>query len=99
MQLAASPPVLLLPLILSAGCGDNQAGSSRWVGKTYLLDIPAANWTEPRGIGRDIGDFVPQFLLGVEPASPGYLAVTVGTAADGVQDPCNTTTQVMAADA
>jgi hypothetical protein len=88
-------PSLLLPwVLLLAACGEEDAGSSRWVGKTYLLDIPAANWAEPPGIGGDIGDFVPQFLIGVESAAAGNLTITLGTAAGGAQDPCTPTTQV-----
>ena len=86
--------VLLSLGLLAAACGGKSDDSGRWIGQTYLLEIPPANWSEPRGIGGDIGGFVPQFLFTVNRGSSQNLAVTVGTAKGGAQDPCNPTADV-----
>src|SRR5262245_48032229 len=86
--------VALLAGLPSLACGSSQPGSGRWVGKAYALEIPKANWYEPRGIGGDIGDFVPQFLLAIESAGTDALKVTVATGAAGTQNGCNRTTSV-----
>jgi len=96
--------VRLLPLLpfvlLIAACGSEANDSSRWIGHTFLLNIPATNWSEPRGIGGDIGGFVPQFLFSVaRGAAAQDLEVTIGTSVGGVQDPCNPTTKVTASGA
>jgi hypothetical protein len=57
----------------------------------YVLQVPDSFWTEPPGIGSDIGVFVPEFLFDVSETT-----VTLGTAKEGVQDPC-TPTQVVQA--
>lgn len=80
-------------VVLWVSCSE-EAGSARWVGRTYLLDIPAANWVQPPGVGRDIGDFVPQFLIGIQNGPSGHMAITLGAAGEGVQDRCSPTTQV-----
>jgi hypothetical protein len=83
---------LLLATLLLAGCGSNEQ-SSRWAGKTFLLDIPANHWIKPtRDVGGEIAPFVPQFLLGIT-GSASSLTVTVATATGGVQDKCNRTQQ------
>jgi hypothetical protein len=88
------------------GCGSGSGGGTPskdapWVGNTYALTIPSANWTQPPGVGGDIGAFVPQFLIGVSQSSGDTMTVTLGTATNGAddaavttQDPCNVTTQV-----
>src|SRR5688500_6231669 len=73
--------------------GDEPEGASL-AGKTFLLTIPRNNWTEPRDVGRDIGDFVPQFAIEVVSDSGGSLAVNLGTAREGTQDTCNVTRQI-----
>jgi hypothetical protein len=81
-----------LPVVLGlvTACGEPE--TNPWHGKTYLLDITSRNWAEPRGIGQDIDDFVPNFLLRVDGDAPDAFDVTLGTAdATGVQDGCNMT--------
>jgi hypothetical protein len=89
------PALLVLStLAFLAGCGDH---TPAWAGKTFLLKVPAANWSMPRGIGGDIGAFVPDFLIRVDGGSGDDLKVTLATApapAD-VQDPCNPTSGLM----
>lgn len=59
--------------------------------RTYLLEIPPENWSEPAGIGSEIGAFVPKFLFRVDEADG---TVLLGTAtSDDVQDPCNPTVE------
>jgi hypothetical protein len=78
-----------------SACGGNSSSGPNWVGKTYLLDyVPAANWTKPKGVGSDVGAYVPQFLIGVAAGTGSDLAITLTTAMDGSQDMCNPTTQV-----
>jgi hypothetical protein len=101
----------LLPalLLLFAGCGgDDDDGDSQaeadagaedasvpWENRTYLLEIPRQDWSEPRQIGDEIGEFVPHFLLQVGGSSEGSYELLMGTAdAAGVQDMCNPTTRV-----
>lgn len=92
-------PVLSFALVVAA-CGGEPNDSSRWVGHTFLLNIPATNWSEPRGIGGDIGGFVPRFLFSVARGASGQeLEVTIGTSVGGMQDPCNATTKVTASGA
>jgi hypothetical protein len=84
-------------LSLFACGGDDGEGSesgSSLQGKTFILTIPRNNWTEPRDVGRDIGDFVPQFAIEVVSASSGSLTVNIGTAREGIQDTCNVTQQI-----
>ena len=85
---------LLLFGVVAVGCGSESSDEPPWVGRTYLLDIPANNWTEPQGVGSEIGMFVPQFLIAVEGSAEGELDVVVGTAEAGEQSECNPTTNV-----
>jgi hypothetical protein len=93
------PRLLFLLTVLVPGlgglgaCGGQAGGSAHWIGKTYLLDIPPTHWSEPKGIGGDVSDFVPQFLIGVAGGAGQELAITLATAHAGVQDPCNPTTK------
>lgn len=89
-----SMTVLALPILGAAACGSDMPGSERWMGKTFLLDVPAANWVQPSMAGRDIGDFVPQFLIGIQAGTAGNMAITIAPANDGAQDHCSPTTQV-----
>jgi hypothetical protein len=89
-------------LLALSGCsesgGDDDASvpeKSPWAGKNYSLTIDPDLWVEPRGVGGDIGEFVPEFLLAVadeEGDSPG---VTIATALSGAQNPCNATTEAV----
>jgi hypothetical protein len=101
--------VLVFPLLATlAACGDSGdpasgPSSKEWVGKTFLLDTPAlppGYWVQPRGIGGDVGAYVPQFLLGVQAGSGDDLLITLTTTLGqpnpGVQDTCVPTTQVTA---
>jgi hypothetical protein len=76
--------------------GGGPSKDAPWVGNTYVLTIPSANWTKPPDIGSDIGAFVPQFLIGIGQSSGNTMTVTIGAAENSVQDPCNVTTQVTA---
>ena len=80
--------------------GDTSSGQTKtgpWDGKTYLLDIPPESWSEPRGIGSEIGSFVPVFSLKVEGSSDDALDLLLGTAdAAGLQETCNPTTKEQA---
>ena len=80
--------------LLAGACGGAANDGSRWVGHTYLLTVPPANWSEPKGIGGDIGSFVPQFLFSVARGSGADLDVTIGTANADAQNLCNPTTKV-----
>jgi hypothetical protein len=80
----------------STSSGGGPSKDAPWVGNTYVLTIPSANWTQPPNIGSDIGAFVPQFLIGIGQSSGNTMTVTIGAAENGVQDPCNVTTQVTA---
>lgn len=94
---------LIFPaLVALIGCGDSGGGgasSKDWVGKTFLLDTPAlppAYWVQPKDFGKDLGAYVPQFLIGVGAGTGSDLAITLGTGMSGVQDVCVATTQVTA---
>jgi hypothetical protein len=89
----------LLAVVGALGACGGSDDAGRWVGKTYQLTIPASNWSEPPGIGRDIGDFVPSFLISVARGTGDDLAITLGTVAAGAQDPCNPTTAITASGA
>jgi len=97
-------PALLLPtlLALATGCSvePNEPpppATNPWSGSTYLLDINEGNWTIPRGIGAEIDDFVPSFLIRVDSDEPDTFEVTMGTSlTDGVQDTCNQTSSLYA---
>jgi hypothetical protein len=89
---------LVLFLLVSgqlAACGSSSSGDdATWNGKTYLLDsskIPKGAWTKPKGVGSELGGFVPQFLIGVDSNAAN---VTITTAQNGVQDKCTVTATV-----
>lgn len=67
---------------------------SPWAGKSYVLTIDPDLWVEPPGIGGDIGEFVPQFLLSVADETGDSPKITIGTALNGAQNACNATTEV-----
>lgn len=83
---------LALSMLLPACGEEDEAGSTA---KTYLLTIDPAYWVEPPGVGGDIGEFVPQFLLALSDDSSNP-KVTIATALNGAQDQCNATTEVTA---
>ncbi len=83
--------------LLALGCGGDSAKKNPWAGQTYLIEVPASSWAEPRGVGGEFGEFVPQFLLAVEEGSESELDVHLGTARDGAQDRCGPTTRAAAA--
>jgi hypothetical protein len=86
------PILTMLPLL--ACSTDAEPAADPWAGKTFLLEVPKHNWSEPRGIGDEIGEFVPFFMLEVEAGDDdGEYSVTVGTASEGPeQDLCTPTT-------
>ena len=68
-------------------CSENDAADTLGVADgMYALDVPDTYWSDPPGIGADIGVFVPRFLFDVSGKE-----VTLGTAKEGVQDPCTPT--------
>jgi hypothetical protein len=87
-------------LLVLSGCsesgGDDDGGpeKSPWAGKNYSLTIDPDLWVEPRGVGGDIGEFVPEFLLAVADEEGDSPKVTIATALDGAQNACNATTEV-----
>jgi len=91
-----------IPLILAlsvAGCSESKDGSdgtsAGWQGRTYVLDVPPANWSEPEQVGDEMGGFVPDFLIQVEESDGDVHTVTLGAAdTTGAQDTCNPTTRV-----
>ena len=86
---------LALSLLACGGDdGEEPESGSSLAGKTYILTIPRNNWTEPRDVGRDIGDFVPQFAIEVVSDSAGSLTANLGTARGGTQDTCTATQQL-----
>jgi hypothetical protein len=74
----------------TAGCTSEEANA--WSENTYVLDIASENWYEPRGIGGDIDDFVPRFLLHADSGAPEDFGVTVAPGKEtGEQDLCSAT--------
>lgn len=71
---------------------DDTGGASEWEGKTYLLTIPDANFSDPRGVGDDIGPYVPQFLMEVTSVDGNDVELVIGAAIDDQQDMCTPTT-------
>src|SRR5690606_14836278 len=47
------------------GAGD----TTPWAGQTFILSIPEANWSEPMGLGAEIGPFVTPFLIRIDDAA------------------------------
>jgi hypothetical protein len=86
---------LLLSIFGSlAACGSNSSVDTTWNGKTFLLDsskIPKGAWSKPKGVGSELGGFVPQFLISVDSDAAN---VTVTTAQKGAQDKCTVTANV-----
>ena len=95
-------PRQLWALLLSAGLGLGMSGCSddhpddvaSFAGHTYLLSIAAGDWNSR--LGSDVADSVPQFVLAVR-KGPSHYQVTLATAWDGVQEPCNPTRTLAAA--
>jgi len=75
-------------------CGSNTSTDTTWNGKTFLLDstkIPKNAWTKPKGVGTELGGYVPQFLIGVDSNAANII---ITTAQNGVQDMCTVTATV-----
>ena len=89
--------VLLVSSPLTAACGGEDPAPDPWDSRTYLLEVPKTNWSEPTGIGDEIGDFVPTFMFTMENAGGSSYDVTMGAADDtGEQNPCNPTSSLEA---
>jgi hypothetical protein len=74
--------------------GTNEAPASAWVGKTYLMQVPHTHWSVPRGVGAEIGPFVPFFLIRIDSADGNQVEATIGTALDSAtQDMCTPTSK------
>lgn len=97
-----SAPLLALLFLTSTGCSDSgdppaveAEPANPWNGRTYYLEIPRTHWSEPRGIGSDISEYVPGFLLRVEGEEPESFQVMMGPAnAEGAQNTCTMTSHV-----
>lgn len=93
-RLSLQLALLLLGSGTLAACGGGGSDDTTWNGKTFLLDsskIPKGAWSKPKGVGGDLGGFVPQFLISVDSDAAN---VIVTTAQDGVQDKCTVTAKV-----
>lgn len=111
MRRIFSTPFLALPLLfgLVSACGETTdeeppttvptgggtADTTQWAGRTFILTVPQANWSEPRGLGEQIGPFVPSFLISFVDAM-GTVTLTTANAA-GQQEMCNPTTSTAVA--
>ncbi len=92
---------ILASSVLAISCGgdddDDTTETPSWEGQTYILAIPNSSWYEPEGVGSEVGDFVPRFVIQIEEESSGNLEVLLGTAdAAGAQEMCNPTTTTTA---
>ncbi len=89
----ASDTLGMAPATGTGGASGGEVASPatvEWAG-VFALDVPEPFWIQPQGIGSDIGAFVPRFLLNISGAT-----VTLGTAAESVQDACTPTLSVQA---
>ncbi len=88
----------LVPMACACSSNSSKPGtsnSSPWLDHTYLLEIPDSHWTQPPQVGKDIGAYVPKFLLQVKSVSASSIEVLLGTQdSTGAQDPCNPTTLI-----
>ncbi len=64
--------------ILLGGCSEEPDNASPWAGRSYLLSIGEGDWTEPRGIGKEIGANVPSFLFQIAGETEKDLILTIG---------------------
>jgi hypothetical protein len=95
VSLAASV-VVAVAASACAGTEDEKtaevAQGATWVGKTYLMQVPHTHWSVPRGVGSEIGPFVPFFLIRIDSATGNQVEATIGTALDALtQDMCTPT--------
>jgi hypothetical protein len=96
----------LTALVFAAGCEDSGTSAdqpegvnqelsalSELAGKTYILDVPSAQWTSPAGLGEGIVKVQPKYAFQVIDIDESTLTFTVllGTAKNGAQDLCNKT--------
>ena len=90
--------LLTAALLCTVGCSSKEDEKTNpWVGHTYALTIPDASWTDPPGVAKDIGPFVPRFAIQVEGAAGDQLDVLVGVVDEqGQQVTCNPTTAATA---
>ncbi len=66
-------------------------GPGYWVDRTYVVTVPATNWSKPKGIGSDVGAFVPRFAFTITGSTETQVDLLVGTAIDTAQDTCTPT--------
>lgn len=64
------------------------------IGKTYIVEIPQENWTQPAGVGSEIGGYVPYFAFEITNVTGTDLEILLGTADGQAQDMCNKTMKV-----
>ena len=58
---------------------------------SFILDIKEEDWTEPVGVGGEIGGYVPLFAFEIRGVDGTDLDVLMGTADGNEQDKCNKT--------
>jgi len=85
--------LLACAAVACVSCASKGVEDVEWVGHTYQLSIADYQWSEPRGLGDDIGPYIPTFLVKVE-GSGNEIDATLTIAAGGKQDPCNKTVHV-----
>lgn len=85
-------PWLLLTIFPLCACSSESEPKDPWDGNTYLLEVPKNNWSEPRGIGDEIGEFVPFFMLQATADDDGGYTIKIGTSnSEAEQDLCTPT--------
>lgn len=83
----------------SDGSGNGDEDSSDpgpWDRQSFRIDIPQNNWTDPRGIGSEIGAYVPAFFLRFGESADGEVELLLGSGDPGAdeQNPCSSTISI-----
>jgi hypothetical protein len=74
--------------------GGGGASVNAWIGHTYLLAMAKGDWSEPRGIGKDLFGVAPAFILKIG-GSGDNLTATLATGPGAyAPDPSNPTAKV-----
>jgi hypothetical protein len=94
---SSMPLALVLAALPVFGCGggDDDAADGSTAAHTYLLSVDESQWSEPRGLGQDINNVMPTFLLSVKGSTVTLATAPKGSTATSVtQDTCTPTTTV-----
>jgi hypothetical protein len=60
--------------------------------KIFVFDVRDANWSEPKGAGKEFGVYVPDLMFQIQAVADDTLTLLTGTATEeGVQDECTAT--------